>query len=313
MKQSLPPLFLERLKTIIPEGDRSSVVKSFDQKRPPSIRINTLKTTKKNILEELRQKNILFEEFPWAEEALALESGDANELKEMEIAQQGHIYRQGLSSMLPVAVLGPQPGENVLDMCAAPGSKTTQMAARMNNQGKIVAIEAVRGRYYKLKAVAQLTGSANISFHLMDARRFQARESLFDRILVDAPCSSEGRFNSEDPKTFAYWNTRKIKEMVRKQRGLLLSASRLLKPGGILVYSTCTFAPEENEGVVNWFLRKTGGLLQLQEIRPEGVLSYPAVTSWNGKEFDPQVEKCFRVLPGEKMEGFFLTRFKKNQ
>ena len=313
MNKEIPPVFLERLRAILPVEPYGSVVESLRQKKPVSVRINTLKATKKIILEEFRDRKIAVEEFSWADEALALEGADTEALGKTESLRTGKIYRQGLSSMLPVIVLGPQPGENILDMCAAPGSKTTQIAARMSNQGTITAIEAVRGRYYKLRSVAQLMGATNITFHLMDARRFQARDGFFDRILVDAPCSSEGRFDASDPKTFAYWSPRKIKEMAHKQRGLLLSASRLLKPEGVLVYSTCTFAPEENEGVVDWFLRKTEGRMQVQDICLEGVSTYAAVKAWNGKAFDPQVKKCYRILPDKKMDAFFLARFKKNQ
>jgi 16S rRNA (cytosine1407-C5)-methyltransferase len=99
--------------------------------------------------------------------------------------------------------------------------------------------------------------------------------------------------------------------MVRKQRGLLLSAARLLKPGGVMVYSTCTFAPEENEGVVDWLLRKTGGTIHLEEIELDGIPTYPALTIWNGKSFDSQVGECLRVLPDGVMEGFFVAKFRR--
>lgn len=152
-------------------------------------------------------------------------------------------------------------------------------------------------------------GAENIDLRLMDGRRFQARGQLFDRILVDAPCSSEGRFRFEDKKTFAYWSLRKIKEMVEKQRGLLLNASRLLKPGGVMVYSTCTFAPEENEGVVDWLLRKTEGRLKVDEIGFQDIPRYPAVAEWQNKVYNKQVQNCLRVLPGKQMDGFFITKF----
>ena len=110
-----------------------------------------------------------------------LKNIDSSALGEMDLVLEGHLYRQGLSSILPVLALDPKPGENVLDMCAAPGSKTTQIAARMENQGNIAAIDAVRGRYYWLMSVAQLMGAQKISFYLMDARRFRAKEGLFDK------------------------------------------------------------------------------------------------------------------------------------
>jgi len=212
---------------------------------------------------------------------------------------------------LPVLVLDPRGGENILDMCAAPGSKTTQMAALMQNQGTIVAIEAVRNRYYKLKAVTSLLGVENVIFKLMDGRSYRAREQLFDKILVDAPCSCEGRFKVEDPKTYRYWSLRKIREMTRKQKGLLLNASRLLKPEGRLVYATCTFAPEENEEVLNWLLKKTAGTIRVDKIHIKDISAYPARQQWQGKTFDRQIENCLRILPDEKMEGFFIAKLQK--
>lgn len=311
MRRNLPDLFLERLKTIIPKSQYEHVLRGFLSPRTLSVRINTLKVARKDFLKGLKEKNIVFKEISWTDDALVLDGDDPDALGMTDLVTEGLMYRQGLSSMLPVILLDPQQEDCVLDMCAAPGSKATQIAARMNNRGKIVCIEAVRGRYYRLKSVAQLMGAANISFHLMDARRYRPRDQLFDKILVDAPCSSEGRFKSDVPKTFAYWSPRKIKEMVRKQRGLLLVASRLLRPGGILIYSTCTFAPEENEGVVHWLLRKTEGMLEAEKIYFPGVASYPIVAEWKGKVFNELVKKGLRVLPGDDMEGFFVAKFKK--
>lgn len=311
MPQNLPALFLERLKNILPEALYGRALQGFFSPRPLTVRINTLRTGRGPLLQELKKRNIVYREIAWSKEALILDGISPEGLGAGDLVTEGLIYRQGLSSMLPAVLLAPRPEDQVLDMCAAPGSKATQMAALMNNQGKIICVEAVRGRYYKLKSVARITGADNISFHLMDARRFRARGRLFDKILVDAPCSSEGRFRADTPKTFAYWSLRKIKETVRKQKGLLLAASRLLRPGGVLVYSTCTFAPEENEGVVHWLLKKTEGSLQTEEIRVPGVENYPSVTQWNGKVFNDQVKRILRVLPGEDMEGFFIAKLKK--
>jgi len=182
------------------------------------------------------------------------------------------------------------------------------MAALMHNQGLIVAVEAIRNRYYRLKSVCSLLGVKNATSKLMDGRRFKPQGQLFDKILVDAPCSSEGRFNTAHPKTFAYWSPRKIKEMSRKQKGLLLAASRALKPGGTLVYSTCTFAPEENEAVVDWLLRKTEGAIELLPLQVDDVQSYPTLEDWQERTFSPEVHKCLRVLPAKDIEGFFLVK-----
>lgn len=302
------PVFLERLKTIVGRERYDQVVQSFSRPVFLSVRVNTLKTTRSGIITRLKERNISFREVPWSAEALILEGIPREELGRMDLINDGLLYRQSLSSMLPALILAPRPGERILDMCAAPGSKTTQMAALMNNEGEIVAVEAIRGRFYKLKSVLEQTGAANVAAKLTDARRFRS-PVLFDRILVDAPCSSEGRFKMGDPETYAYWSPRKIREMARKQKGLLLHASRLLKPGGTLVYATCTFAPEENEGVVDWLLRKTGGRVSLEPVDFAGIPAYPPLEGWQGKLFDSRVRNCFRVLPGLGMEGFFIARF----
>lgn len=312
MRKILPEDFLKRLKIIIPPGQYDHVRASFLVPTALSVRINTLKISKQQLCELLTREHIEFKEVPWAEEALVFEGAALGKLKESEALEKNYVYRQGLSSMLPVILLDPGPEDYVLDMCAAPGSKATQIAARMGNQGELVCIEAIRGRFFKLKTVTQLMGATNITAYLKDARKYRSGGRLFNKILVDAPCSSEGRFKESAPKTFAYWSPRKIKEMAHKQKGLLLSASRLLQPGGTLIYSTCTFAPEENEAVVQWVLKKTDGALTLEDAHVDGVGSYPTVPEWGKKTFGGQIIRCLRVLPSQKTEGFFIAKFKKN-
>lgn len=304
------PVFLERLKAIVGRERYEPIVQSFSRRDILSVRVNTLKTDRPRMPAELKERHIAFREVPWSAEALILEGVPPEEWGGLDLIQKGFLYRQSLSSMLPALVLDPRPGERVLDLCAAPGSKTTQMAAMMDNQGEIMAVEAIRQRSYKLRAVVGAMGAANVVITVLDGRRFKSGQP-FDKILIDAPCSSEGRFHLAHPKTFAYWSPRKIKEMARKQRGLLLSASRLLKPGGTMVYSTCTFAPEENEGVVDWLLRKTEGILEVETVDLKGIPYYPCLGEWQGKGFDPRVQKCLRVLPEDGMEGFFIAKFVK--
>lgn len=305
---SLPLQFLERLKLILPDELQGEALKTFSRPSPVSVRINTLKVKRSELLERLAEKKIDFTPVPWYQDALVLGHISRKDLGELDLLKNGLIYGQGLSSLLPVLVLDPKPGEKILDMCAAPGSKTTQMAAHMQNLGSILALESVKDRFYKLKSVVASLGAANITLRIMDSRRFRFQGEYFDKILVDAPCSSEGRFKTAEPKTIGYWSPRKIREMVQKQRGLLMTASHLLKPGGVLVYSTCTFAPEENEGVIDWLLKRTKSKLQLSAFTIPGIKVYPPIRTWKGKAFNPQVERCFRALPDGTMEGFFIAK-----
>jgi len=307
----LPELFLERLQNIIPQEHFQLCLKSFGAHRPVSIRVNTLKTDRGQVIKYFYENKIVFHEIPFYSDAFVLPGMTTRQLAKWDIVKNGLIYIQSLSSLLPVKVLDPQPGEYIWDMCAAPGSKTTQLAAHMSNHGTVIATENVRDRYYKLRTVVSLMNAEIVIPKFLDGRRLKSEGRFFDRVLVDAPCSSEGRFHIHDPKSYQYWSSRKIKEMVQKQRGLLLSAMRLLKPGGALVYSTCTFAPEENEGVVDWLLRKTERTIGVEAVPFKSVTTYPAVVRWNQKEYSPEVAQCTRVLPGEGREGFFIAKLKK--
>lgn len=323
----LPPLFVERLAQIFPEALLPEILRSFEQTRPVALRVNTLKASVATVQELFAQHGVSLQGVPWAPEAFTVDPLKWNPADRapqwfQDCAGQGRVYQQALSSQLPVVVLDPQSGQAVLDLCAAPGSKTTQIAARCQGDGRLVAVERVRNRFYKLKSVLNVLGAEEVAVHCGDGRRYGRDGEGFDRILVDAPCSAEGRFSIANPKSWAYWSKRKIVEMRQKQRGLLWHALRLLNPGGRLVYATCTFAPEENEGVVDWVLRKQARLQEnpqtrqadladLVPIELPGVDRAPVVATWQGRTFDPRVAATFRVCPTSKMEGFFVAQFEK--
>lgn len=309
--EGLPARFLERLCGIIPPQYLEGCVKNFSAEKILTVRVNTLKTNRDSILKIFKEHGIDFEQVPWYREAFVLNRMTQSQLKKTELLQKGLLYMQSLSSMLPALILNPQPGEDILDMCAAPGSKATQLASLMKNQGTIFAVDNVKDRYYKLRSIISLLGAEIVEPKFADARKLRIRDRLFDRILLDAPCSSEGRFKISDKKTLAYWSPRKIKEMVHKQRGLLLSATRLLKSGGVLVYCTCTFAPEENEGVLNWLLKKTGDAIEVTPINLKTTTTYPAIIVWGQKKYHAQISRCARILPVGIMEGFFIAKLVK--
>ncbi len=303
----LPVSFLQRLASIIPAEDLSSVYASFEIEDILSVRVNTLKADIRKSSGELEGLGFNLRPLPVVPGAFILENGNSLGFSDLKIVREGLVYQQSAASLLPAVILDPKPGERVLDACAAPGSKTSQMAALMAAQGELIAVETVRGRYYKLRAVCELLGVRNVRFRQADARKLHFESEYFDKVLVDAPCSSEGRFKASDPESYAYWSERKIKEMSHKQKGILLNSARGLKVGGRLVYSTCTFAPEENEEVVDWFLTKTQGLFRLMAPDLPGVKCYPALSAWKKREYKNDLTACRRILPDRVFSGFFIA------
>lgn len=309
----LPELFLDRLRTILPAAQWDPLVKTFTQPKPTTFRVNTLTVTVEAARERLADAGFHVERVPWYREAFILRRGTLRELQETALYRTGAIYVQRLSSLLSPLVLDPQAGESILDIAAAPGSKTTQMACLMRGEGRIVAVDNNRVRCYKLRANVEQQAARNVevvwSFGEAYARR---HPGAFDRVLADVPCTAEGRFLTSEPKSHRYWKPGKIREMVRKQKRLLAAAIMALRPGGSLVYSTCTFAPEENEGMLQWALERFAGLVALEPVALDCPNVMPGLTAWEGMAFHPSLRHARRVLPTEHMEGFFIARLRKH-
>ncbi len=311
--RQLPQAFEAKLRRIIPHNQWDKAYKTFAEERPTTFRVNTLKTTPLEVREKLQSDGFKLENVLWSKEAFVLRKGKQKDLEKTDLYRTGAIYVQGLSSMVPPLVLNPQPGDKVLDLTAAPGSKTTQLAALMGNQGQVTANDNNAIRVEKLKANVALQGASIVT--VLEAGDgglvWKDRHESFDKVLLDAPCSSEGRFQLDVPSTYGYWREDTNRKMAKDQRRLLKSAVLSVKPGGSLVYSTCTFAPEENEMMVQWALETYGDALEVEEI----TLSLPAHTrglaQWEGVVFHPSVTRSVRVLPTPDVEGFFVVRFKK--
>jgi len=291
------------------------VSKSFNTEKPTTFRINTIKTNSHSIREKLESQGLKIENVSWAKDAFVLRKGLQKDLEKTDSYRKGDIYVQGLSSMIPPLVLNPAPGETVLDLTAAPGSKTTQMACLMNGLGQIVANDNNPIRVEKLKANVELQGATCVNVpDAGDGGLFWKNHlDEFDRVLLDAPCSSEGRFSLNEPATYGYWRNDTNRKMAKEQRRLFKSAFYSLKPGGTMVYSTCTFAPEENEMVLDWAKETYGDALEIQDIPLALPSSMRALSSWGDLKFHPSVIKSLRVLPNTDLEGFFVAKLKKTK
>ncbi len=310
--QRLPELFLKRLKQIVPFSSWDRIANTFTENKPTTFRVNTLKTNSKSIKSFLEERNFSLSAVPWFTDAFVLKKDRQKDLEATDPYLNGEIYLQSLSSMIPLLVLNPKPGEIILDLTAAPGGKTTQMACLMNGEGKIVANENDKIRFEKLKANLILQAALNVEAILSYGESFGNKyPDQFDRVLVDAPCSAEGKFLTSEPSSYRYWNLNKVKEVSKLQKKLLISGLKALKPGGALVYSTCTFAPEENEEVVDSALRNLGDSIGLEVFKLPLQNQMSGLLKWEGIKYGASLGKTVRILPTAEMEGFFVSLIRK--
>lgn len=354
--------FLERLTEMVGPSLFREMERTFVQ-RPTTFRVNTLKATKQEVRAELERLAFKTKNVIWYADAFILQNKTKRELTETELYTSGKIYIQSLASMAPPIILDPKPGEKILDLTAAPGSKTSQIAMMMERKGELVANDSNKVRFFKLKHNVEALGVAEVSSDAEfsdvqlppeEGKRFERIARIeneedegyakkkkkkvknekkgewtftlrlehgaklceefpeyFDKILLDAPCSAEARFIDGEPKTTGYWKEQKVKEMAYKQRQLLFAAWQALKPGGILVYSTCTFSPEENEMQISKLIERYPDGVELIDTSITGLKRLPSLLTWREKAFSPHVKKTFRIFPTTEIEGFFVAKLKK--
>ena len=294
---------IDRYKSIV--DDETKFSESIREPLKQSFRINTLKGNEKEIIEKLREYDPKITKVPWCE------TGYASELTNLGSSLEhftGQIYIQELTSMMPPLVVRDLIGENtILDCCAAPGSKTTQIAAIMKNKGHIIANDSRHARLKSLRGNLDRLGVTNTTVTLRDFKSFPNTEA--DLYLVDAPCSSEGTIRKKN-SVAGLWKEKDYERFSKLQKGLLSKACEMAPTGSTVVYSTCTFAPEENERVVSEILREHA--VKIQKIEINGLKSMKGITEWKGETYEEEVEKCMRIWPHHNdTDGFFVTRFEK--
>ncbi|MBU0979989.1 MAG: NOL1/NOP2/sun family putative RNA methylase [Nanoarchaeota archaeon] len=271
-----------------------------------SVRINTLKRPIAEVKKRL-EKNWKLTPIPWCNEGFWVESERRDIGNTLEHAL-GYIYVQEAASMIPPLVLAPKPGETILDMCAAPGSKATQIAQYMKNQGTLVANDYTGLRLRALGINIQRCGINNALITRMFGHQFAKTGIKFDRVLVDAPCSGTGTIR-KSWKTLRIWNPGMMRRLAATQKKLVLSGFDSLRQGGTLVYSTCSLEPEEDEGVVDHLLRER------EDAKIRGIeldlKRSPAIMGFDGKDYVDEVKHCLRLWPQDNdTEGFFVAKIK---
>jgi tRNA (cytosine49-C5)-methyltransferase len=316
LKERYPPKegFIKRMQELLGEKEAKEFFEISYTKAPTSIRCNTLKITPSELKKRFDSYNWTttqpFKEFP---EIFIIKNTKPGEIGNSKEHLLGYFYVQEISSMLPILILRPKPDDILLDLCASPGSKTTQAAASMENTGTIIANEVSLGRIGILNSNLERCGITNTIVTRKEGTALcnallKKTQLKFDKILVDAPCSGEGTLR-KSPKTFEMWNPNMIKKIAKTQKKLASSALQLLKTGGIMIYSTCTLSPEEDEMIINFLLKNFD--IEIEPIKLP--LKFRCgVCTWEGENFSPELKKCLRLYPQDNdTDGFFVTKIKK--
>lgn len=293
-EKDVPDFLYKKLLNQYGEEKTNKIIEGYSKQRKVTLRVNTIKTDINTIKSELDKAQIEYREVFWNKTALIIQNVREEEIRKLKIYEEGEIYLQSLSSMIPSIIIEPKANENILDMAAAPGGKTTQMAAISKNKSIITACEKNKIRAERLKYNLQKQGVTCTYVMAVDSRKLDNFFS-FDKILLDAPCSGSGTI-------YTLGNMQITEELINRsvktQEELLQKALNILKHGGEMVYSTCSILLEENEKVLEKVLSKYNA--EIIPIKMEGISQLPT-----------SIEGTICVLPTELYEGFFVAKIKK--
>ncbi|MDS0277244.1 RsmB/NOP family class I SAM-dependent RNA methyltransferase [Halomicroarcula sp. S1AR25-4] len=291
---------IERYRPIV--DDWEAFRAACDRPLPSAIRVNTIKATVADVRTALDEAGVAYDPVDWHDLLFVLpEDSPGRNWPYFH----GWIHGQEEVSAVPATVLDARPGERVWDACAAPGTKTTQLSAQMDDTGEVVATDNNLGRISALRSNTERLGATNVAVTHEDGRNHSLKPfggEEYDRALVDVPCSCEGTIR-KNRDAFDDWSLSHVEGISGVQKGILTRAVQATKPGGTVVYSTCTFAPEENEAVLDYALAEEDCRVvdyDLDLTHREGV------TEWQDDEFDPSVTKAKRIYPHHNDTGGFF-------
>lgn len=300
MKQQLPDFFVKKLEQQYGNELCEKIKESFEKSRFTTFRVNTLKSNNEEMEKALKDNSIEFEKASISDNAYIVKNANEAKIQELEAFKEGKIYLQSLSSMLPPIILEPKENSDILDMAAAPGGKTTQMAAISNNKSHITACERNAIRAEKLKYNIEKQGASCVFCMVKDSREIDDFFS-FDQILLDAPCSGSGTLDLQNEKLNKYFTETLIEKSVKTQKQLLNKAIKILKKGSEMVYSTCSILQEENEEVIQSILKT--GKVEIVPIEIEKLGNLPVLPT--------SIKGTLCLMPNEYFEGFFVAKLKK--
>ncbi len=290
----MPDELYEILKNQYGDKLAKEILQEEEKEKYVTLRVNTIKSNIEEIKKVLSLEKIEFENVSWYKDAFIIKNVREDKIRNLDIYNEGKIYMQSLSSMLPPIILNAKEGENVLDMAAAPGGKTTQIAAMGNNKVWITACEKNKIRCEKLKYNIEKQGVKCVNIMTQDARNLNDLFS-FDKILLDAPCSGSGTESIKKCENIK----EKLNNLVKTQEQLLKKALKLLKQGNDIVYSTCSIIEEENENIVGKILEQN--IAEIVPIKDIGTI----------ETLPSKIEGTQCIKPSEFFEGFFIAKLRK--
>ncbi len=306
--------FWQRLEQIYTKNDLEIIKSWFNtKKRKVSFRINLLNSNKEEIEKNLLENWLIFSKIDFLENAYILENWMEKDLWNLDIFKDWKNYLQSIASQIPVYFLDLKTWDKVLDLTAAPWSKTSQIASLLWNSWEIIACDNNQIRIDKLNFTLKRQWVKNTKVIKTDARNLWNlyKNETFDKILADLPCSAEWRFNSHIEKSYAFWNENIIQKNAILQKEILSNSIKLLKKNWILVYSTCTIAPEENEEIIDYLL-KNFSELEIENINLDYKYTRPWITNFNWKKYNKKLDKSLRCLVNEETEWFFVAKLRKS-
>lgn len=278
----------------------SEILQGFEQQRPVTVRANRLKICAEELECLFAEQQISVQRVVWDRDVFILDKSYEKLLRSLPAYTNGELYLQSLSSLLPAHILDPQPGESILDMTAAPGGKTTQLAALSDNRAFITACERSVPRAERLRFNLERQGAGRVSLLVQDARKLDSFLS-FDKVLLDAPCSGSGTVLNTVKGLKCDFSNRLLENCVRMQIGLLRKASELVRDGGVLVYSTCSILPEENEQCLLPLIKE--GHFEVIPINASGFSTLETLPC--------KIPGALCIKPTRLHEGFFVCQLRR--
>ena len=294
MEKQIPQFLITMLTEQYGEKITKQILDGYTKQKYVTLRANKIKTRAEDIEEQLIKNNIKFRKIGWYKDAIIIECAREDEIRKTEMYENGEIYLQSLSSMLPPIILEPEKGENILDMAAAPGGKTTQIASITENKAFITACEKNKIRAEKLKYNLQKQGVTCVNIMAEDARKLSDYFS-FDKILLDAPCSGSGTANIFDYR----FSKELVQRSSKTQEELLRKAIKISKYGGEIIYSTCSILKQENEEILKKIIKS--GKVEIVPIKINSEIPTLPVG----------IDGTICVAPTELYEGFFVAKIYK--